>query len=238
MPALASKRTIVTAGAKGIGRAIVERFVAEGARVAFCDIDAEAGAALAKELGERAKFFSADCAEMAAVRGFVDAAMEWLGGVDVLVNNAGVAIPGGILDLTEEAFDRTMVINLKSGFVASQMVAKRMIADGVRGAIVNMSSVNAVMAIPHILAYNMSKGALNQLTRNSAISLAEHGSGLTPSAREQSSPISYASRSSPPTRRAAPPCRARRCAARESPRRSPRSRCSWRRRSHRTSPGR
>jgi NAD(P)-dependent dehydrogenase (short-subunit alcohol dehydrogenase family) len=175
MPALVGKRVIVTAGAGGIGRAIVERFVAEGADVAFCDIDTGAGAALVAELGTAARFIEADCASMPAVRTFVADALEALGGVDVLVNNAGIAISKTILDLTEEEFDRTMAVNLKAAFVATQMVAKRMIDDGTRGAIINMSSVNAIMAIPHILAYNMSKGALNQLTRNAAIALAEHG---------------------------------------------------------------
>jgi glucose 1-dehydrogenase len=165
MPALEGKRVIVTAGAAGIGRAIVERFVAEGATVAFCDIDTEKGRALAADLGASAVFTEADCAVMPAVRAFVD----------VLVNNAGIAISKTILDLTEDEFDRTMAVNLKAAFVATQIVARRMIADGTRGAIINMSSVNAVMAIPHILAYNLSKGALNQLTRNAAIALAEHG---------------------------------------------------------------
>ena len=175
MSALSGKRAIVTAGAAGIGRAIVERFVAEGATVAFCDIDTEKGRALAAELGAKAVFSEADCAAMPAVRVFVDDAIQAMGGVDVLVNNAGIAISKTILDLTEDEFDRTMAVNLKAAFVATQSVARRMIADGTRGAIVNISSVNAVMAIPHILAYNMSKGALNQLTRNAAIALAEHG---------------------------------------------------------------
>lgn len=175
MTALAGKRVIVTAGAAGIGRAIVERFVAEGTTVAFCDIDTQKGRALAADLGPHAVFTEADCAAMPAVRAFTDGAIEAMGGVDVLVNNAGIAISKSILDLTEDEFDRTMAINLKAAFVATQIVARRMIADGTRGAIINMSSVNAVMAIPHILAYNMSKGALNQLTRNAAIALAEHG---------------------------------------------------------------
>lgn len=168
-------RVIVTAGAGGIGRAIVERFAAEGARVVFCDIDEAAGAALATALGEHVAFLPADCADMAAVRGFVAAAIDRLGGVDTLINNAGIVIAKTILDLTDEDFDRTMAVNLKAAFAATQLVARRMIADGTRGAIINMSSVNAEMTIPNILAYNMSKGGLSQLTRNTAVALAEHG---------------------------------------------------------------
>jgi glucose 1-dehydrogenase len=175
MTTLDGKRVVVTAGANGIGRAIVERFIAEGALVAFCDIDEARGAALAERLGQAAVFTRADCADMADVRCFVEGAMERAGGVDVLVNNAGIVISKTLLDLTDKEFDLTMAVNLKAAFAASQIAARRMIADGTKGAIINMSSVNAVMAIPHILAYNMSKGALNQLTRNAAITLAEHG---------------------------------------------------------------
>lgn len=170
---LDGKRAVVTAGANGIGRAIVKRFAAEGSRVAFCDIDDPAGEALAADTG--ATYRHADCGDMAAVRGFLDAAMEGLGGVDALVNNAGVATAGSILDLTEDAFDHTLTINLKAAFVATQITARRMIDDGVHGAIVNMSSVNGVLTIPNLLAYNLSKGGLDQLTRNAAVALAEHG---------------------------------------------------------------
>ena len=175
MGALEGKRVIVTAAAKGIGAAIVERFAAEGARIWFCDIDAEAGEALAAGLGGAVTFRLADCGDMSAVRGFVTQAIAAMGGVDVLVNNAGIAVSRTILDLTEDEFDQTMAVNLKSAFVATQIVAQRMIDDSVKGSIISMSSVNAVMTIPHILAYNMSKGALNQLTRNAAVALSGHG---------------------------------------------------------------
>jgi NAD(P)-dependent dehydrogenase (short-subunit alcohol dehydrogenase family) len=168
-------RTIVTAGANGIGRAIVERFAREGCPVVFCDIDTTRGAALAADLGAAVLFHAVDCTDIAAVRAFVADAIEDLGGVDVLINNAGIAISAGILELTDEDYDRNMAINLKCAFAATQVVARRMIADGVKGAIVNMSSVNAELTIPKILAYNISKGGMNQLTRNTAVTLAEHG---------------------------------------------------------------
>lgn len=172
MASVAGKRVIVTAGAKGIGRAVVERFADEGAQVVFCDIDAQEGAAAERE---RVRFIVADCGDMGALRGFIDAAIASLGGVDVLINNAGIVVAKTILDLDEEGFDRTMAVNVKAAFVATQIAARRMIADGVAGAIVNMSSVNAVLSIPNLAAYNMSKGALAQLTRNAAVTLAEHG---------------------------------------------------------------
>ncbi len=174
MGALEGKRVIVTAAANGIGRSIVERFSREGAQIEFCDIDEDAGTALQSQLGGQTRFSKVDCGDVGQVRGFVDQALE-RGAADVLVNNAGIAISKTILELTDEEFDQTMAVNLKSAFAATQIVARRMIADGVKGSIINMSSVNAVMAIPHIAAYNMSKGALNQLTRNAAIALASHG---------------------------------------------------------------
>ena len=175
MAALNGKRVIITAAAKGIGAAIATRFVAEGAQVVFCDIDTQAGEQLQARLGDRIRFERVDCGDMQAVATFIDQAMQTLGGVDVLVNNAGIAISKSILDLTEAEFDQTMAVNLKCAFLATQRVARRMIADQVAGVIINMSSVNAVMAIPHILAYNISKGGLNQLTRNAAVALAEYG---------------------------------------------------------------
>lgn len=168
-------RVIVTAGANGIGRAIVERFADGGAQVAFCDIDDAQGAALGERLAAQGRFFAADCGDMAQVRSFMAAAMGWLGGVDVLVNNAGILVSRTILDLSEDEYDRVMAVNLKSAFVATQEAARQMVADGTRGAIVNMSSVNAELTIPSALAYNISKGGIAQLTRNAAVALAEHG---------------------------------------------------------------
>lgn len=169
------RRIVVTAGANGIGRAVVERLHADGARVAFCDIDAEAGAALAAALGDRVRFDACDCGDAAALRGWLAAALDWLGGADGLVNNAGIAAGGSILDLDDATLERVLAVNLKSAVIATQAVARRMIADGTAGAIVNMSSVNAELTIPNLAAYNMSKGALAQLTRNTAVALAAHG---------------------------------------------------------------
>ena len=116
MSALTDKRVIVTVGANRIGRAIVERFVAEDARVAFCDIDEIAGAALAARLGEAAVFTRVDRGDMVDVRRFVDGAVNRAGGVDVLVNNAGIAVSKTNLDLTDDEFDLTMAANLKAAF--------------------------------------------------------------------------------------------------------------------------
>ena len=174
---LDGSRAVITGAARGLGLACAKRFVAEGAKVVLADVD---GA----EVAQAAASFS-DAGSVAFIAcdvgttGDIDIALqrceaEW-GGIDILVNNAGVALRGDILTIDEETYDRVMSINLKAAVFGTQMAARRMIAQGSGGVIINMSSVNAVLNIPHLLAYNLSKGGLNQLTKNTAIALAPHG---------------------------------------------------------------
>ena len=106
---------------------------------------------------------------------FVAWVAETLGGLDILVNNAGITHACEFLDLAEEDFDRVLRVNLKSMFLCGQAVARAMVKLGRGGAIVNMSSVNAVLAIPNQIPYVVSKGGVNQLTKVMAVSLASHG---------------------------------------------------------------
>lgn len=166
---LTGKRAIVTGAAKGIGRAIAERFVAEGAAVILADIAGEV-ADVAAQLGQR--HFLIDVAHKAEIdRLFTFVTSEW-GGLDILVNNAGVTHPADLDDLTEEDVDRVFAINLKSALWATQAAARLM---GQGAAIVNMSSVNAVLAIPNQIPYAISKGAMRQLTNVTAQALAPRG---------------------------------------------------------------
>jgi NAD(P)-dependent dehydrogenase (short-subunit alcohol dehydrogenase family) len=105
----------------------------------------------------------------------VDAAVGAFGRLDILVNNAGITHAAEFLDLDEADFDRVLAVNLKSMFLCGQAAARRMVAQGNGGAIVNMSSANAVVAIPNQVPYVVSKGGINQLTKVMAISLAAHG---------------------------------------------------------------
>lgn len=170
---LAGRTALVTGAAQGIGEACARRFAAEGCHVVIADLDAAKGQALADELG--ARFVRTDVGSAADCDALVAAAVAAFGGIDVLVNNAGVAHPCDFLDITEEDWDRVLRVNLKGAFLLTQRVAKAMIAGKRRGAIVNMSSVNAVLAIPSIATYNVSKGGLAQLTRVSALALIDHG---------------------------------------------------------------
>jgi NAD(P)-dependent dehydrogenase (short-subunit alcohol dehydrogenase family) len=170
MGRLDGKRAIITGAARGIGKAIAERFVSEGATLLLADIDHEELEIVAKSLGQRGKV--TDVARKAEVDALFDLAAETWGGLDVLVNNAGVTHAAELLDLTEADFDRVLAINLKSALFGTQRAARLMTSGG---SIINMSSVNAILAIPTQIPYAVSKGALRQLTNVSALSLASRG---------------------------------------------------------------
>lgn len=175
---------LVTGGANGIGLACATRFIAEGATVAIVDRDRAAGERASAEIG--ARFLAADVANKREVDAAVAAFAADAGRIDVLINNAGITHAADFLDLAEEDFDRVIAVNLKSFFLMGQAVAKCMVTqrtggrvrrDGSHeaGCIINMSSVNAILAIPNQVPYVVSKGGVAQLTKVMALSLAPHG---------------------------------------------------------------
>lgn len=169
------KIAIVTGAAQGIGRAIAKRYVAGGAKVTIADVQVEKGRALAQELGvENCLFVECDVGDKAAVDAAVARTVERFGGLDIAVCNAGISHSADFLDLDEAQFDRVLRVNLKGPFLLGQAAARHMAKHG-GGAIINMSSINAVVASPHIVPYVVSKGGLNQLTRVMALGLAPHG---------------------------------------------------------------
>ena len=175
--ALAGKVTVVTGAAQGIGAACAERFAAEGAPVALWDVDDARGQALAQQLqarGHTALYLHCDVSCAAEVQAALAATLATYGRIDVLVNNAGIFKAAEFLDVTEADWDAVIAVNLKGAFLVGQACARVMAAQGA-GAIVNMSSVNGLMAIPTIASYNASKGGLDQLTRAMALALAERG---------------------------------------------------------------
>lgn len=175
MGRLDGKRTIVTGGASGIGRGTVERFLAEGARVAAVDLNREGLEQWdqAAEQGAEVHTYVADVADRAAVEAQLGAAIAWLGGCDVIVNAAGITNSADTLELTEEAFDRVMDVNVKGTFLCAQVAARQMKEQG-GGAIVNISSVAAELANAHHLHYSTSKGAVRMMTKALAVSLAPY----------------------------------------------------------------
>jgi NAD(P)-dependent dehydrogenase (short-subunit alcohol dehydrogenase family) len=179
--ALEGKTAIVTGAAGGIGYAVAERFLKEGARVVIADFDAEKGAKAAKTLGSdgSVRFIRTDVGDAGQVAGMVEEAVSAFGEIDILVSNAGIVHGADFLDIAEADFDRVLRVNLKGVFLTGQAVARRMAervrAGGPAGTIINMSSVNAVFAIPTQVPYSVSKGGVNQLTKVMALSLAPFG---------------------------------------------------------------
>lgn len=169
---LANRRILVTGAARGLGLAIAQRCVAEGARVMLADVLPE-GEGRAAELGEAAAFVACDVTSRDQIAAAIAATVDRFGGLDGLVNNAGIAPKGDIFNETPDQFDRVIATNLTAAFHATQLAVPHMRSAG-GGVIVNMSSVNALLTIPALLAYNVAKGGLNQLTRNTAVALAPH----------------------------------------------------------------
>jgi NAD(P)-dependent dehydrogenase (short-subunit alcohol dehydrogenase family) len=188
MPA-SDRVAIITGGAKGIGAACARRFSEEGLRVVIADKDEAAGEALARDLDggrDRAIFVHCDVSERLQVANLMAETRSAFDRLDILVNNAAMIARGDILDLSLEDFDAVMGVNLRGAFLVARAAARQMVeqieAEDTRAedcrkryAIINMSSVNARVAIPDQLAYVASKGALNQMTKAMALSLAPWG---------------------------------------------------------------
>jgi NAD(P)-dependent dehydrogenase (short-subunit alcohol dehydrogenase family) len=166
------KVSIVTGGASGIGEGIVRRLVAEGGRCLIADLQEERGQALARELGEAARFMRADVSVEADVAALIEVAVSELGGLDCLFNNAGIlGVVGSLLDTSRQDWDRTMAVLVTSVFLGIKHGARVMRAQGF-GAIVNTASTAGVRG-PH--AYTAAKHAVVGLTESAAVELMPAG---------------------------------------------------------------
>jgi glucose 1-dehydrogenase len=175
---LAGKSALVTGAAQGIGLACARALANEGASVLLADLNGEAVKQAAEALradGKKAAHSPCDVSRKSDVDRAVAAAVEAFGRIDILVANAGIVHAAEFLDLAEADFDRVIAVNLKGVFLAGQAAARQMVKQGGGGVIINMSSVNAVLAIPNQVPYVVSKGGINQLTKVMSVSLAPHG---------------------------------------------------------------
>ena len=163
----------MTGAARGIGAAIARTFRAESADVALLDVLADEVGATAAEIGARA--YTVDLRDPEQTRERLRAAIDDLGGIDVLVNNAGILRFGRFLDLTSEDWDEMFEVNVRSMLVTSQVAATAMIAAGRGGKIINMASMGGKVGSPNQAHYAASKAAVISLTRVAAMELGEHG---------------------------------------------------------------
>ena len=175
---LAGKTAIVTGAARGIGAACARAFAEHGANVVLGDVleeqCAETAANISADTGAATLSVSADVSDPADCAALLAACTDRFDGCDILLNNAGIIVPGSILDATIEDFDRVIAVNLRGTFLLSQLVARHMVERDTRGAIINMSSTNAVVTIPDQMPYAASKGGVQQMTRAMAMALAPH----------------------------------------------------------------
>lgn len=172
---LAGKTAIVTGGASGFGAGIVQKFLAEGARVMIADINGAAAAELAAELGSNALAQQVDVADAGSVNAMAEAALATFGQVDILVNNAGVThLPTPLEEVGEDDFDRVFNVNMKSVYLTARALVPHM-KGRKTGAILNVASTAGVSPRPNLNWYNASKGWMITATKTMAVELAPHG---------------------------------------------------------------
>lgn len=164
---LAGKVAVVTGSTRGIGRAIAERFVAEGARVVVNSRSAGSAEAAALEIGGETVGVTADVGSAAGAQRVVDGALDAFGGLDVMVCNAGMAMPRDSLEISEDDWQRTLDVDLSGVFFCAQRAARVMLKRG-RGAIVTISSLQAFAPLARRVAYAAAKGGVVAMTRSLA----------------------------------------------------------------------
>lgn len=172
---LAGKCAIVTGGASGFGLGIVDKFLAEGARVMIADINGDSASALASERGDAALAQQVDVANAASVKAMAEAAIAGFGKVDILINNAGVThLPTPLDEVSEEDFDRVYNVNMKSVYLTARALVPHMKTNG-SGAILNVASTAGVSPRANLNWYNASKGWMITATKTMAVELAPKG---------------------------------------------------------------
>jgi len=165
---------IVTGGARGIGEAVVEVFVAHGASVVFCDLDADLGRAVEQRVGEHARFVRADVSSEDDIAAMAETCTVAFGPASILVNNAGVNANFDATTMTGDDWDRFMGVDLKSAWLGAKYVLPHMREVG-RGAIVNVASMHALATLEGFFPYAAAKSGLVGMTRSLALDFGPHG---------------------------------------------------------------
>ena len=168
---------IVTGGGSGIGKAVCYLLAEEGVRVAVVDLYQERAEAVAAEIAARggsSLAVAADAADAASVERLVSQVLACWGGIDILINNAGIILQAPALKMTEQQWDKILTNNLKSCFLCSKAAAAQMVVQGRGGRIVNVSSIHAELSEPSASAYTAAKGGMEAFSRTLATELAPH----------------------------------------------------------------
>ncbi|MEM5470929.1 SDR family oxidoreductase [Hoeflea sp. AS60] len=172
---LEGKTALVTGGASGFGAGIVRKFLAEGARVAIADINANAASEFASSFGDQAFAVAVDVSKNDSVAAMAKTVLERFGGIDILVNNAGIThLPAAMEDISEDDFDRVLAVNTKSVFLTARHFVPAM-KQKRAGAILNVASTAGVSPRPRLSWYNASKGWMITATKSMAVELAPSG---------------------------------------------------------------
>ena len=171
MRGLEEKGVVITGGASGIGAATATRFLEEGSKVCVLDCDPDGRASIQAELPALTGVLDADVTDRAQVEEALGEAIGLMGGIDVLINNAGISIRRPFLEITPEDWERVLAVNLTGCFHVAQVCARHMMERG-SGVILNTASTNGIMGYPFYADYNASKAGLIELTRSMALELA------------------------------------------------------------------
>ncbi len=171
MRGLKGRRVLVTGGASGIGAATAARFLEEGSAVCVLDRDAKAREAIGRDLSKLSAAIACDVSDLKQVQAAFAEAVRLMGGVDVLINNAGISIRHAFLDITPAEWDTILAVNLTGNFYVAQAAARHMVERG-SGVILNTASTNGLFGYPYYADYNASKAGVIELTRSMALELA------------------------------------------------------------------
>lgn len=172
---LKDKVALVTGGARGIGRAICERYVAEGARVVVADLLIDEARETARAIGDKASAVAVDVSELASIREMGKAVMDGVGAPDILVNGAAIFGMAPLAEISEEHFDSQFDINVRGLLFTTQVVAAQMIAAGKRGKVINFSSQAGRRGEANVAIYCATKAAVISITQSCALELIKHG---------------------------------------------------------------
>lgn len=173
MKRLDGKRALITGAARGIGRAFAQRYIREGAQVAIADIDLDRVQITADEIGAVA--VQMDVSDPDNITAGVEAAIEHLGQIDILINNAAIFTAAPLLEITPQDYQRAFNINVSGTLFTMQAVARHMITRGIRGKIINMASQAGRRGEPLVAVYCATKAAVISLTQSAGLNLIEHG---------------------------------------------------------------